>query len=52
MKVAVITRHAITNYGSLLQAVATQRLVENLGYACEVIDYIREDEAYQNQERT
>lgn len=52
MKVAVITRHAITNYGSLLQAVATQRLVENLGYACEVIDYIREDETYQNQERT
>lgn len=52
MKVAVITRHAITNYGSLLQAIATQQLVESLGYACEVIDYIREDETYQNQERT
>ena len=40
LKVAVITRHAITNYGSLLQAIATQQLVESLGYACEVIDYI------------
>lgn len=40
MKVAVITRHAITNYGSLLQAIATQQLVESLGYTCEVIDYI------------
>lgn len=40
MKVAVITRHAITNYGSLLQAIATQQLVESLGNACEIIDYI------------
>ena len=50
MKVAVITRHAITNYGSLLQAIATQQLVESLGNACEIIDYIRDDETYQNQE--
>ncbi|HIS37870.1 TPA: hypothetical protein IAC10_14800 [Candidatus Scatousia excrementigallinarum] len=40
MKVAVITRHAITNYGSLLQAIATQHLVESFGHTCEVIDYI------------
>lgn len=52
MKVAVITRHAITNYGSLLQAFATQRVIENLGYECEIIDYIREDESYAQHERT
>lgn len=45
-KVAVITRHAITNYGSLLQAIATQKLICDCGYQCEVIDYIRKDEKY------
>lgn len=30
MKVAVITRHAITNYGSLLQAYATQHIIEKI----------------------
>ena len=43
MKVAVITRHAISNYGSLLQTIATQKLIEGLGYACEIIDYVRTD---------
>lgn len=52
MKVAVITRHAITNYGSLLQAMATQQVIENLGHSCEIIDYVREDESYQQHERT
>ena len=52
MKVAVITRHAITNYGSLLQAFATQQVIENLGHECEIIDYIREDESYAQHERT
>ena len=28
MEVAVITRHAIANYGSLLQAAATQNAIE------------------------
>ena len=39
-KVLVITRHAIANYGSLLQAIATQKVVEDLGYECKIIDYI------------
>lgn len=52
MKVAVITRHAITNYGSLLQAMATQKVIENLGYACEIIDYVRYDESYREHEKT
>ena len=41
MKVVVITRHAISNYGSLLQAMATQQVIESLGHSCEIIDYIR-----------
>ena len=52
MKVAVITRHAITNYGSLLQAFATQQVIENLGHECEIIDYIRDDESYTEHEKT
>ena len=52
MKVAVITRHAITNYGSLLQAFATQQVIESLGHECEIIDYVREDESYTQHEKT
>lgn len=52
MKVAVITRHAISNYGSLLQTMATQKVIENLGHSCEIIDYVREDESCEKQELT
>lgn len=52
MKIAVITRHGISNYGSLLQTFATQRVIEKLGYQCEIIDYIRKDEEPQNWEKT
>lgn len=52
MKVAVITRHAISNYGSLLQSIATQEIVKQLGHQCEIIDYIRTDEEYINWEKT
>lgn len=52
MKVAVITRHAITNYGSLLQAFATQQVIEDIGHECEIIDYVRDDESYRQLERT
>lgn len=52
MKIAVITRHSITNYGSLLQALATQITIEKLGYDCEIINYIRSDESYKNLEKT
>ena len=40
MVVKVITRHAPTNYGSLLQAIATQRVIMNLGHECRIINYI------------
>lgn len=46
MKVAVITRHSIFNYGSLLQTIATEASIEELGYECEIIDYQRNDEDY------
>lgn len=52
MKVSVITRHAITNYGSLLQSIATQQIIESMGHSCEIVNYIRSDEAYKQQEKT
>lgn len=52
LKVAVITRHAITNYGSLLQAFATQQVIEAIGHECEIINYIRDDESYMRHEKT
>ena len=44
MDIKVITRHAPSNYGSLLQSIATQTILERLGHNCEIIDYIRDDE--------
>lgn len=44
MDIKVITRHAPSNYGSLLQAIATQTILERLGHRCEIIDYVRDDE--------
>lgn len=44
MDIKVITRHAPSNYGSLLQSIATQTVLERLGHNCEIIDYIRDDE--------
>lgn len=52
MKVSVITRHAITNYGSLLQALATQMAIESLGHECEIVDYVRTDESTLHLEGT
>lgn len=52
MKVAVITRHAIANYGSILQAIATQQVIEDMGHICEIIDYVRTDETYFQREKT
>lgn len=40
MLVNVITRHAPANYGSLLQTIATQKVIMKLGYECKIIDYI------------
>lgn len=44
MKIKVITRHNPSNYGSLLQSIATIKAIESLGHECEIIDYQRDDE--------
>ena len=38
-KVELITLHRVPNYGSVLQAYATQKAIENVGYECEIINY-------------
>lgn len=43
-KVAIITRHAIPNYGSFFQAFSTEKVLSQLGYGSEIIDYRRMDE--------
>lgn len=48
MKVGIITRHAICNYGSILQSYATEKVINNLGYEATIINYIREDEKIEN----
>ncbi len=40
--VANITLHAINNYGSVLQTLATEKIFESLGCEVETIDYVRE----------
>lgn len=48
MKVSIITRHAIANYGSLLQSIATEKLFESLGCQTEIINYIPSEEKVEN----
>lgn len=48
MKIDVITRHSVPNYGSLLQSYATQEAIKKLGHESEIIDYTRYDERYSN----
>ena len=42
MRVLNITLHAINNYGSVLQALATETIFRQLGCEVETIDYVRE----------
>ena len=43
MKIEVITLHGVWNYGSVLQALATQSFFEQLGCTVEFINYKRND---------
>ena len=52
MKIDVITRHSVANYGSILQSYATQRAFEKLGYECEIIDYTKDEEQGKNIAKT
>lgn len=44
-KIAIITRHAVPNYGSFFQTLATECILENLGFYAEIINYVRADES-------
>lgn len=44
MDIKVITRHAPSNYGSVLQAIATVKVLEDMGHNASIIDYERLDE--------
>ena len=39
-KIGILTMHKVINFGSALQAYATQKFIEKLGYECELIDYL------------
>lgn len=43
--IAIITRHAVPNYGSFLQSYATQKVLEQLGYKASIVNYNRSDES-------
>lgn len=40
IQVRVITRHSPANYGSLLQSIATQKILDKIGVESKIIDYI------------
>lgn len=40
MKISVITYHRVYNYGAALQAYATEKCFNQLGYDAEIVDYI------------
>lgn len=42
MKIKLITLHRVVNYGSVLQAYATQKVLQDTGHKVEVIDYYPE----------
>lgn len=42
MKISIITIHRVLNYGTVLQAFATQEVIKKMGHQVEIIDYITE----------
>lgn len=47
--IGIMTYHAAHNYGSVLQAYATQTILQKLGYSSEIINYrLRNQKAYYN----
>ena len=43
MKIDIITLHNVKNYGSVLQSLATQIILEKKGYEVEFINYYRKN---------
>lgn len=51
--IGIITYHAAYNFGSMMQAFATQRAVDKLGYRAEIINYrMPIQKEYYNRYRT
>lgn len=48
MKAEIITLQNIKNYGSMLQAYATQEIMKKVGFQTELIDYTRRDALFWN----
>jgi polysaccharide pyruvyl transferase WcaK-like protein len=46
MKICIITLHRVFNYGSALQAYATQKIFEQTGNEVEIIDYVTEQRTF------
>lgn len=42
MKIGILTYHKTSNFGSVLQAYSLYRKVADLGYDCEIINYIND----------
>ena len=40
MRIGVITIEQVNNYGAELQAYATQKVLQTMGYNAEIIDYL------------
>lgn len=49
MKIGLFTIFQVPNYGSVLQAFATQCLLEKLGHECKIIDYLYPNNWHWNQ---
>lgn len=45
-KIGLVTIYSVPNFGSVLQAFATQTLLENMGFECKIIDYDRNNPWY------
>lgn len=39
MKIGILTFHRVYNYGAVLQSYALQKVIKQLGYDVEIIDY-------------
>lgn len=48
MKIEIITLHAVQNYGSVLQAYATQEIFRQYGCEVKIINYVRENVRFNN----
>lgn len=52
MKIDIITLHAVQNYGSALQAFATQEIFKQHGCEITIINYVRENVRFKNLLKT